>query len=72
MRDINRIPEFCDEFAKCWMKAAPDQRFGQFISNFFGWIFTTKKVDIWFPEEQKMLQYLREYCHMEEEDAGSN
>lgn len=66
MRDINRIYPFCMELAVCWVNYAPDQRFGQFMSNFFSWMASEKKRDIFFPEEDKMLEYLKEYCHMEE------
>ena len=27
----------------------------------FGWIMKEKKIDIFFPEEDKMLEYIREY-----------
>ena len=38
-----------------------DWRFGQFMSNFLGWIAGKYNVDIFFPEEDKMLEYLDEY-----------
>ena len=62
MRDKNRIPEFTGKYAELWMNAAPDQRFGQFTINFFNWIIKTYGVDPFFPEEEKMLTYMQDYC----------
>lgn len=59
MRDPNRIPEFCNELAEIWSKV-PDWRFGQFISNVMGEI-QSKHGDIFFPEDAKMIEYIREY-----------
>lgn len=62
MRNTNRIKPFCDEFAVLWAKRYPDLRFGQLLSNFFGWVYSEKGVDIFFPEEDRMMEYFREYC----------
>ena len=36
----------------------PDLRFGQLMSNFFGWLMQEKGVDLFFPEEDKMINYI--------------
>lgn len=62
MRDPNRLDHFYDTFRDIHKKYFPDQRFGQFISNFFGWAIGEKKIsDIWFPEEDKWIDLLKEY-----------
>ena len=61
MRDPNRLDKFYEEFCRIHKENLPDQRFGQLISNFFGWIYSEKKIDIWFPEEDKMLELFKEY-----------
>lgn len=63
MRDPNRLDGFYEEFCKLHKENLPDWRFGQLISNFFGWIYQTKKVDIFFPEEKKMIEYFREFVN---------
>ena len=62
MRDPARIYKFCNRFAELWAGSVDDWRFGQLISNFFGWIYETKKRDIFFIEEDEMLELLEEYC----------
>ena len=62
MRDRNRIKKFCDEFAEIWETRFCDLRFGQLIVNFFSWILSEGKTsDIFFPEEDKMIEWFREY-----------
>lgn len=61
MRNVKRIKPFCDNIAKLWGDNLPDWRFGQLMSNFFGWLFETKKVDLFFPEENAMLEYFKEF-----------
>ena len=63
MRDPNRLDKFYEEFKEIHKKYAPNQRFGQFCSNFFGWVVSKKKKDIFFPEDDKMLEYLKEYVN---------
>lgn len=60
MRDINRLDTFYDELKEIH-KQVPDWRFGQLYSNFFGWLMSKKKIDFFFPEEDKMLEYLKEF-----------
>lgn len=61
MRDPNRIPEICAALEAAWMKH-PDQRFGQFMSNFLGeCVGKGKCSDIFFPEDGKWLQWLKDF-----------
>lgn len=62
MRDPNRLDSFYTELCQIHKKYFPDWRFGQLCSNFFGWLASTKQVDLFFPEENRMLEYLHEYC----------
>jgi len=61
MRDPKRLDSFYDELKRIHKEKVPDWRFGQLMSNFFGWLHSVKKVDLFFPEENKMLEYLKEY-----------
>ena len=62
MRDPKRLNNFYDEFKKLHKQYFPDWRFGQLISNFFGWLSQYKGLDCFFPEEGKMIEYFREYA----------
>lgn len=66
MRDPNRINLFCNDLALYWRKYFPDMRFGQLMCNFFGWVAseTGKRRDPFYPEEEKMIEYFKEYCEM--------
>ena len=61
MRDPDRIPEFLAIVQRCWEKV-PDWRFGQLMMNFLGWVQNNKR-DPFFPEEDQMLEYLKEYAN---------
>lgn len=61
MRDPNRLDYFYETLCKIHKESFGDLRFGQFMSNFFGWLMQEKGVDLFFPEEDKMLNYLIEY-----------
>jgi len=61
MIDINRIKPIINELEKIWLNL-PDQRFGQFISNIIGDIAHNNNIsDIWFPEDNAWLEYLKTY-----------
>ena len=62
MRDPNRLNDFYDTLRDIHKSKFPDWRFGQLCSNFFGWLASEKRVDLFFPEENKMIEYLREYA----------
>ncbi len=63
MRNPNRLYGFYDEMRDIHVKSFPDWRFGQLMSNFFGWLYTNKKKDCFFPEEDEMIEHLREYAN---------
>lgn len=62
MRDPNRLDNFYNSIKTLHQACFPDLRFGQLMSNFFGWLMQKHQVDLFFPEENKMLDYFREYC----------
>ncbi len=61
MRDINRFDMFYEEIKKIHKDYFPDWRFGQLYMNFFGWIHSEKNIDPFFPEENRIVELLREY-----------
>ena len=71
IRNPDRIDEFTSELNRIWKTYYPDWRFGQLCSNFFGWLASMKKMDLFFPEESEMLTYLKEFCG-EESNSGEN
>lgn len=67
MRDPKRIDEFCDELKVTWHRV-PDWRFGQLMSNMLGdYAYQTKR-DIFFPEDDEMLQFIRGYMKAKTDD----
>ena len=62
MRDPNRLYDFYGKLNTLHRENFSDWRFGQLCSNFFGWLASEKNVDLFYPEENKMLQYFEEYC----------
>lgn len=62
IRNPDRLDDFYSQLCEIHKKSFPDWRFGQLCSNFFGWLASEKKQDPFFPEEQEMLAYLKEYC----------
>ena len=65
MRDINRIHPICEKLEQYWAQR-PDLRFGQFMHSFFHWIWNCKRIDPFYVEDDKMLEYLNEYMKDEE------
>ena len=66
MRDPNRLNSFYNTMKKIHRKTFPDWRFGQLMSNFFGWLYSEKKIDLFFPEEDEMLKYFKEFAGVED------
>ena len=62
MRNPDRLDTFYATIKNIHRKAFPDWRFGQLMSNFFGWLSYEKGVDLFFPEEDKMLEYFKEFA----------
>jgi hypothetical protein len=68
MRDTNRLDKFYDELKEIHKKNFPDWRFGQMIVNVLAdWQAKTKR-DIFFPEEDEMIQIFRDYVNKERKD----
>lgn len=65
MRDKNRIYKFCNELANIWANNVQDWRFGQMICNVFGQMASDGR-DPFFPEEDEMIKYFRNYFGVEE------
>ena len=63
MRNPNRLYSFYDEMRDIHIKSFPDWRFGQLMSNFFGWLMSEKKKDLFFPEEDEMIEYFKEFAN---------
>lgn len=63
MRNPNRLDAFYDEMKEIHKKSFPDWRFGQLMSNFLGWVYSEKKRDCFFPEEDEMLEYFKEFAN---------
>ena len=62
MRDIKRLDVFYNELMKIHKENFPDWRFGQLTNNLERWLQANKGiVDMFFIEEDEMLQYLKEF-----------
>lgn len=64
MRKVERIDTFCAELAKIWKENCPDWRFGQLMVNVLG----SMPKDPFFPEEDEMLQYFKDFFSPKKED----
>lgn len=62
IRNPERIDIFTSELNRIWKTYYKNWRFGQFMSNFLGFVYNQKERDIFFPEEDEMLTYLKEFC----------
>lgn len=62
MRNSNRLDSFYFQLREIHKTKFPDWRFGQLMSNFLGWVYSEKKIDPFFPEEDKMLEYFKEFA----------
>lgn len=63
MRPLERLDTFYDELKEIHKKYFQDWRFGQLCSNFFGWLYKEHKIDLFFPEENEMIKYIKEYAN---------
>lgn len=61
MRDPNRLINFYDSLRIIHMNYFSDWRFGQLMSNFMIWLNNEKKIDPFFPEENRLIELLEEY-----------
>lgn len=62
MRKAERLDEFYKEKCRLHKKYLPDFRAGQLDSCFYGWLMSEKHKDLFFPEEDEMIDLFREYC----------
>lgn len=72
MRDPKRLDKFYDELKEIHKKYYRDWRVGQYFCNFFGWLYSEKKMDPFFPEEDQMLEYIKEYAREERSCLSSD
>ena len=63
---MNRLYDFYRQLQEIHITYFPDWRFGQLCSNFFSWLASEKKVDLFFPEEEQMIKYIREFAGIKE------
>lgn len=63
MRNPDRLDTFYATIRNIHRNSFPDWRFGQLMSNFFDWLSYEKGVDLFFPEEDKMLEYFKEFAN---------
>ena len=63
MRDPDRLDNFYFQLREIHKTQFPDWRFGQLMSNFLEWVFSEKKRDPFFPEENEMLKYFKEFAN---------
>lgn len=66
MRDPNRLYPFYDELRNLHMTEFSDWRFGQLISNFTRYMATNHGIDVFFLEEDKFIEYFKEFCGRKE------
>ena len=66
MRSKERLDVFYNQLKEIHKEYFQDWRFGQLCSNFFSWLASEKKVDLFFPEEEQMIKYIREFAGIKE------
>lgn len=59
-RDMNRIYPFCNRLAALWSQY-PDLRFGQLMHNVAVYADANYDKDIFYIEEDELLQLIKEY-----------
>lgn len=62
MRDVNRLNNFYYNLNE-FHKNIPDWRFGQLIMNFMNWYMTKYKTDIFYIEDDKILNLFNEFMN---------
>jgi len=62
MRDKNRLYGFYEQVRDIHINYFPDWRFGQLFYNFSVWVSRKKGRDLFFPEENVTLVYLKEFA----------
>ena len=67
MRDPARIKPFMQKLAHMWQQHVPDWRFGQLMSNFLGFVVSEIHRDIFFIEDDEMLELVNKFFERKEE-----
>ena len=67
MRDPTRIKPFMAKLAHMWQQRAPDWRFGQLISNFFGFVVLETNRDIFYIEDDEMEKLMLKFFKQEDD-----
>lgn len=62
MRRPNRLYGFYENLRQIHMTHFPDWRFGQLVENFRSWLKNYKNVDIFYSEENELIDYLKEFA----------
>lgn len=61
MRDPDRLDNIYAEICKLHKDYLPDWRIGQLWVNFMMWMANEKHIDLFFPEENKLIEYFIEF-----------
>ena len=61
MRNPNRLDSVYAEIARLHKEYLPDWRVCQLWVNFYRWMDVEKHKDLFFPEEDKLLEYFSEF-----------
>lgn len=61
MRDANRLYYIYGCINRKHVENCPDIRVGQFFVNFAYWCKQNKKIDLFYLEDDKILEYIGEY-----------
>jgi len=61
MRDKNRLYGFYGQLCDIHRENFPDWRFGQLFINLTNWLWANKSMDIYIPEEDEIVKYLKEF-----------
>ena len=67
MRNPERLNNFYNEVSRLHKTYLPNWRAGQLWMNFLWWLQNNKKIDPFFPEEDKMIELFKEFCSEEGE-----
>lgn len=65
MRDPDRLDAFYEELKRIHKEQFPDLRFGQLFSNMSFWLQHEKFRDIFYVEDNRFIDYLKEYKNMQ-------
>ena len=63
MRKPERLNDFYTALMEVHKRSFPDWRFGQLIQNFLGWYVYKYKRDVFFLEEDAIIQRIYEYAN---------